>query len=151
VGFSTKGTHLNIFWSLRTAWVLIKLPVCSVSTFVRNILTAVYGFCVFRIHPKLRSKLLLIIGVQFCTFLTSLNPQFSSFRKNHDKTRKPFSSRIIQLQTHFPSSFVVRIIQNLCSNRRELNVESKSLTIIIFQATQQDFRPIIHNQSNTIF
>jgi len=118
--------------------------VCSVSTFPRNILTAAYGFCVFRIHPKLRSKLLLIIGVQFCTFLTSLNPQFSSFRKNHDKTRKPFSSRIIQLQTHFPSSLLIGITWNLGPNCRELNEESKNLIITLFQVTQQDISRIYY-------
>jgi hypothetical protein len=137
---STIQSWPFFFRVIHAAQVPIKLMMYSVSTFLQNSLTVTYGFCVFQIHPKLRSKLLLIIGVQFCTFLTSLNPQFSSFRKNHDKTRKPFSSRIIQLQTHFPSSLLIRITWNLYPIWRELNEESKTSTIIYFQVTQKNIQ-----------
>jgi hypothetical protein len=56
------------------------------------------------------------------------------------KTRNLFFSRIIQLQTHFPSSLLIGITWNLYPIWRELNEESNSAIIIQFQTTQQKIR-----------
>jgi hypothetical protein len=46
---------LAFFRVLHAARVPIKLMMYSVSTFLQNSLTVIYGFCVFQIHYKLQS------------------------------------------------------------------------------------------------
>ena len=145
-----KELTLICFWSFHDVKIPINLLLWPISTFLRNNLTATYGFYKLLFHPKLQSKLLLrllSICIQLCTHPTSLNLQFSSFRKNHDKTRKPFSSRIIQLQTHFPSSSLIQIPWNLYPNWSKLSVESKYPIITKFWSIQKQIRPENHNQS----
>jgi len=53
------------------------------------------------------------------------------------KTRNKNPAEITKLQMRFSNPFLVRIIQNLCPNWRDLNEESKTSTIIQFQAQRE--------------
>jgi hypothetical protein len=65
-------------------------------------------------------------------------------QKNIPKTRKHYPTEFTKLQTHFSNPFLIRIIQNLCPNCRELNEESKNPIITQLWFTQPDIRPKYH-------
>jgi hypothetical protein len=56
------------------------------------------------------------------------------------KTRNQLPAGFYQLQLHFPNSFLIRIIRNLCPNYKELNEESKNPIITRLWITHRYIR-----------